>query len=64
MNEKATDTTNDAPQDGPLRDVLAKLEEVMTEAGDRLSKILEDAEIRRRQDPPQDTTRAAWHVEG
>ena len=48
MNEKAADTANDEPQDGPLRDALARLEEATNEAGDRLSKILEDAEIRRR----------------
>lgn len=49
MTDKAKDATGQGGgEDGPLRDVLAKLEEVTTEAGDRLSKILDDVEIRRR----------------
>ena len=48
--EKATGTTNDTSEGhrGPLQDVLAKLEELTNEAGDRLSKIMEEVEIRRR----------------
>ena len=49
MSEK-TDTTKAAGtgRDGPLREVLAKLEDVANEAGDRMSKFLEDAEVKRR----------------
>ena len=49
MTGKAEDTTGKGGgEDGPLREVLAKLEELTTDAGDRLSKILDDVEIRRR----------------
>ena len=50
MTEKATETTSDTSggQRGPLHDVLAKLEELTNEAGDRMSKLLEDVEIKRR----------------
>lgn len=47
MTEKAT-ATKTRTDHGPLRDVLVKLEDVANQAGDRMSKILEDAEIRRR----------------
>lgn len=50
MTEKAKDTTKDQNKGshGPLHDVLAKLEEVTNEAGDRMAKLLEDVEIKRR----------------
>ena len=50
MTGKATDTTKETGtgKDGPLRDVLAKLQEVVNEAGDRMSKIIEDVEVKRR----------------
>ena len=50
MTDKATDTTKETStgKDGPLRDVLAKLQEVVNEAGDRMSKIIEDVEVKRR----------------
>lgn len=35
-------------KDGPLHDVLAKLEDVTNETGEQVSKFLEDAEIKRR----------------
>ena len=50
MTDEHTERTEDAAtgRDGPLRDVLAKLEELRDEAGDRMSKFLEDVEIKRR----------------
>lgn len=49
MTDKATKSgTATATRDRPLREVLAKLEDVANEAGDRMSKILEDVEIKRR----------------
>jgi len=50
MTDKATQTTKETSsgKDTPLREVLAKLEEVVNEAGDRMSKFVEDVEIKRR----------------
>ena len=49
MDDKATEAANDQSADGgPLHEVLAKLEDVMNEAGDRVSKLLDEVEIKRR----------------
>jgi hypothetical protein len=50
MTDKKPNTTDDASPEkhGPLRDVLAKLEEVTHAAGDRMSKLMEDVDISRR----------------
>lgn len=50
MTDEQTETTSDesTERDGPLRDVVAKLEDLRNEAGDRMSKFLEDVEIKRR----------------
>lgn len=48
MTEKETTKDPGEGKHGPLQDVLAKLEEVTSEAGDRMAKLLEDVEITRR----------------
>ncbi len=50
MTDKATQTTKETTtsKEGPLRDAIAKLEQVVNEAGDRMSKFVEDVEIKRR----------------
>ena len=50
MSGKVMDDTKAAGSDryGPLRDVLARLEDVANEAGDRMSKFLDDVEVKRR----------------
>lgn len=49
MTDKETDTTKGPKgKEGPLRELLEKLEEVTHEAGDRMAKLLEEVEIKRR----------------